>query len=92
MAVFAFVKFQVCLTKVNINFDPEFGSSRFETPIKLNVFNFQQLLILLFGFVQALAEKPGVLILFLSHFFFKLSNKRGFSNPAFQTQQSKFGF
>jgi hypothetical protein len=47
------------------------------------------LLILLFGTVQALAEKPGVLNLFLSHFFFMLSSKRGFSNPAFQTQLFK---
>ena len=46
------------------------------------------MLILLFGSVQASAEKPGVLNLFLSHFFFMLISKRGFSNPAFQTQGS----
>jgi hypothetical protein len=47
------------------------------------------LLILLFGSVQASAEKPGVLSLFLSHFFFMLSSKREFSNPAFETQLFK---
>ena len=45
MAVFGFVKFQVCLKSVNISFqfsfEPEFGNPRFETPKKLRVFNFQ---------------------------------------------------
>ena len=41
MAVFGFVKFRVCLNEVKISFEPEFGNPRFETPEKLNVFNFQ---------------------------------------------------
>ena len=41
MAVFGFVKFQLCLKEVNISFEPEFGKPRFETPGKLNVGNFQ---------------------------------------------------
>ena len=41
MAVFGFVKFQVCSKSVNISFEPEFGNPRFETQKKLNVFNFQ---------------------------------------------------
>jgi hypothetical protein len=52
------------------------------------------LLILIFGSVQASAEKPGVLNIFLSYFFFMLSSKREFSkpnisNPPFQTQLFK---
>ena len=39
--------------------------------------------------MQASAEKPGVLNLFLSHFFFMLSSKRGFSSSAFSTQPFK---
>ena len=41
MAVFGYVKFQVCLKNVNISFEPDFGNPRFETPQKMNVFNFQ---------------------------------------------------
>ena len=41
MAVFGYVKFQVCLKSVNISFESELGNPRFETPKKLNVFNFQ---------------------------------------------------
>ena len=87
MAVFGYLKFQVCLKEVNISFEPEFGNPSFETPEKLNVYNFQltqHLLILFFGFEQAAAEKPGVLNLFLSYFFFMPSSKRRFSNPALQ--------
>ena len=47
------------------------------------------MLILLFGSVPASVEKPGVFNLFLSHLFFMLSSKRGFLNPAFQTQLFK---
>ena len=36
MPVFGFVKFWVCLKKVNISFEPEFGNPRFETLKKLN--------------------------------------------------------
>ena len=32
MAVFGFVKFWVCLKRVNISFEPEFGNPRFEAP------------------------------------------------------------
>ena len=46
------------------------------------------MLIWLSGSVQSSAEKPGVLNLFLSHFFFMLSSKRGVSNPAFQNSGS----
>ena len=66
MSVFGFVKFRVCLKEVNISFEPESGNPRFETPEIFSYLVSQQLLILLFGFVQALAEKPGVLNLFLS--------------------------
>ena len=86
------MKFQVCLKSVNISFEPEFGNPRFETPKKLNVFNFQltcfsAIVDFIIWFCTSLssAEKPGVLNLFLSHFFFMLSSKRLFSNPAFQT-------
>ena len=41
MVVFGYVKFQVCLKEVNISLVPEFGNPRFETPKKLNVFNYQ---------------------------------------------------
>jgi hypothetical protein len=47
------------------------------------------LLILLFGSEPASVERPGVFNLFLSHFFFMLSSKRWFLNPAFQTQLFK---
>ena len=40
MAVFGFVKFQVCLKSVNISFEPEFGNPRFETPKKSECFQF----------------------------------------------------
>ena len=95
MAVFRYVKFQVCLKSVNISFEPEFGNPRFETPKKLNVFNFQfacfsAIVDFIIWFCTSLssAEKPGVLNLFLSHFFFMLSSKRGVSNPAFQNSGS----
>ena len=95
MAVFGFVKFQFCLKSVNISFEPEFGNPRFETPKKLNVFNFQltcfsAIVDFIIWFCTSLssAEKPGVLNLFLSHLFFMLSSKRGFSNPAFQNSGS----
>ena len=39
MAVFGFVKFRVCLKKVNISFEPELGNPRIETPE--NHLNFQ---------------------------------------------------
>ena len=94
MAVFRFVKFQVCLKSVNISFEPEFGNPRFETPQKLNVFNFQltcfsAIVDFIIWFCLSSAEKPGVLNLFLSHFFFMLSSKKRFSNPGFQTQLFK---
>jgi hypothetical protein len=66
----------ICMRKYILRFLPEFffvlltGTNKFS----------QQFLILLFGSVQASAEKPGVLNLFLSHFFFMLSSKRGFQN------------
>ena len=41
MAVFGFLKFQVCLKEVNISFEPEFENPRFETPRKTECFNFQ---------------------------------------------------
>jgi len=74
MAVFGFVKFRVCLKKVNISFEPEFGNPRFETPEIRNVFNFQltcfsaivDFIIWFCTSVQASAEKPGVMNLFLS--------------------------
>ena len=75
----------------DISFEAEFGNPRFETPQKLNVFNFQltcfsAIVDFIIWFCTSLssAEKPGVLNLFLSHFFFMLSSKRGVSNPAFQ--------
>ena len=61
---------------------------------KLNVFNFQlscfsAIVDFIIWFCTSLsAEKSGVLNLFLSHFFFMLSSKRGFSNPAFQNSRS----
>ena len=80
---------------MNISFEPEFGNPRFETPKKLNVFNFQltcfsAIVDFIIWFCTSLssAEKPGVLNLFLSHLFFMLSSKRGFSNPAFQNSGS----
>ena len=97
MAVFRFVKFQVCLKSVNISFEPEFGNPRFETPTKwcfqfsVNLFLSNCWFYFIFGSLQASAEKPGVL-----NFFFMLSSKREFSkfkpsisNPAFQTQRFK---
>ena len=90
MAVFGFVKFQFCLKSVNISFEPEFGNPRFETPKKLNVFIFQLTCFsaIVVDFITSV-EKPGVFNLFLSHFFFMLSSKRGVLNPAFQTQLFK---
>ena len=41
-------------------------------------------ILLIFGFVQASAEKLRGLNLFLSYFFFMLSSKWRFSNPTFQ--------
>ena len=93
MTVFGFVKFQVCLKSVKISFEPEFGNPRFETPKKLNVLNFQltyfsAIVDFIFWFCTSLSKEPGVLNLFLSHFFFMLISKRGFSNPAFQNSGS----
>ena len=59
MALFGYVKFQVCLKSVNISFEPDFGNPRFETPQKMNVVS-QQLLILLFGSVQASAQQRNL--------------------------------
>ena len=89
MAVFGFVKFQVCLKGVNVSFEPKFGNPRFVTPKKLNVFIFQLTCFsaIVVDFITSV-EKPGVFNLFLSHFFFMLSSKRGFLNPAFQTSFS----
>ena len=92
MAVFGFVKFQACLNKVNISFEPEFGNPRFETLKRLNVFQFSVHLFLSnCWFYHLVLYKPqqrngGVLSLFLGHFFFMLCSKREFSNPTFQTK------
>ena len=86
MAVFGFLKFHVCLKEVNISFEPKYGNPSFETPEKLNVYNFQltqHLLVLFFGFEQGAEEKPGVLNLFLSCVFFMPSSKRRFSKLGF---------
>ena len=93
MAVFGFVKFQVCLKSVNISFEPEFGNPRFETPKKLNVFNFQltcfsAIVDFIIWFCTSLSRETWSFELILSHFFFMLSSKRGFSNPAFQNSGS----
>ena len=50
------------------------------------------MLILFFGFVQASVVKPGVLNLFLSYCFFKISSKRRFSNQAFLNSGSKLSW
>ena len=73
----------------DISFEAEFGNPRFETPQKLNVFNFQltcfsAIVDFIIWFCLSSAEKLGALNLFFSHFFFMLSSKRGVSNPAFQ--------
>ena len=94
MAVFVFAKFWICFQKMNISFKPEFGHPRFETLEKQNVFQFwinfapQQLLILLVGSVQASAEKPGILNLFLSSFFLYTQQQKKVIKSSF----SKLGF
>jgi hypothetical protein len=61
---------------VNISFEPEFGNSGFVIQEKQNAFNFQLTFFsAIVGFIQASAEKPGVLNLFLNYFFLMLSSK-----------------
>ena len=72
--------FWVCevssLQEVNISFEPEFGNSSFETQEKQNAFNFQlTFLSTIVGFIQASAEKPGVLNVFLSYFYAQQQRK-----------------
>ena len=82
--------FWVCevssLQEVNISFEPEFGNSSFETQEKQNAFNFQlTFLSTIVGFIQASAEKPGVLNVFLSYFLCSAA-KEGFQTQLFKTQ------
>ena len=98
MAVFGFVKFQVCLKSVNISFEPEFRNPRFETPKKLNVFNFQltcfsAIVDFIIWFCTSLSRETWSFELISQSFLFyaqqqKRVFKPSFSNPAFQNSGS----
>ena len=99
MAVFGFVKFQVCLKSLNISFKPEFGNPRFETPKKQNVFNFQltcfsAIVDFIIWYCTSLSRETWSFELISQSFLFyaqqqKRVFKPRFSNPTFQTQLFK---
>jgi hypothetical protein len=103
MAVFGFVKFQVCLKSLNISFKPEFGNPRFETPKKQNVFNFQltcfsAIVDFIIWYCTSLSRETWSFELISQSFLFFCSAakegfqtqifKPNFSNPAFQNSGS----
>ena len=89
MAVFGFVKFRVCLKEVNISFEPEFGNPRFETPQKMNVFNFQltcfsAIVDLLFGSVHtSLSRETWSFELISQSFLFYAQQQKRVFKPSF---------
>jgi len=93
MAFFGFVKFRVCLKKVNISFEPEFGKPRFETPEKRNDFNFQltclsAIVDFIIWFCTSLSRETWNFELISQLFFFYAQQQRRVFKPSF----SKLGF
>ena len=91
MAVFGFVKFQVCLKSVNISFEPEFGNPRFETPKKLNVFNFQltcfsAIVDFIIWFCTSLSRETWSFELISQSFLFYAQQQKSFQTQLFKTQ------
>ena len=83
MTVFGFVKLQV-----NKSFEPEFGNPSFETPEKLNVFNFQSTCFSAFvgfinGFCTCLSRETWSLKLIS---FLRSAAKEGFRTQLFKTR------
>ena len=94
MAIFGFVKFWVCSKEVNVNFEPEFGNPRFETPKKLNVFNsifnlfLSNLWILSFGSVQTTSfswESWSLEFISWLFIFYAQQQKKGVQIQLFKT-------
>ena len=93
MAVFGFVKFQVCLKEVNISLEPEFGNPRFETPKKLNGFNFQltcfsEIVDFIIWFSTSLSRETCSFELNSQSFLFYAQQQKRVFKPSF----SKLGF
>ena len=99
MAVFGFVQFQVCLK--SLNFEPEFGNPRLETPKRLIFFQFSvHFFLSICWFYYLVLYKPQQRNLefwtYFSVISFLCSAAKdsfqtqlfipSFSNPAFQTQ------
>ena len=96
MAVFGYVKFQVCLKSVNISFEPDFGNPRFETPKKTECFQFSVNLFLsnfIIWFCTSLSRETWSFELISQSFLFyaqqqKIVFKPSFSNLPFQNSGS----
>ena len=91
MAVFGFVKFQVCLKSSNISFEPEFGNPRIETQKNLNVFNFQltrfsAIVDFIIWFCASLSRETCSFVIISQLFlFYAQQQKEGFQTQLFKT-------